>query len=241
MTSSGSLAVLFSLQTLLASAADSLAPAPLPRPLERRVAERFAEAWNVPPAAVRLAWGRSTAASRLDPTAPFRVLGRGAGGWYAVVFHPAERQALAVQVRAGLVETTCVAARPLARGARLAAADLREEPHVRWGPPGARSTALGTERPGEGWEVRRPIATGDRLAWPAVAPPPMVVAGQPVRLEWEREGVRVAFVGVALNDARCGETVLARVPERPARLLATVTAPGVAQLPAARGPGEVSR
>ncbi len=102
---------------------------------------------------------------------------------------------------------------------------------MRWGAPASRASSS-AERPAPGWEVRRAVAEGDVLEWPSVAPPPMVVAGQSVRLEWVREGVRVALTAIALNDARRGETVRARVPERPARLMATVTAPGVAELPA---------
>lgn len=232
MTSSGRALVFLSLHTLLALPPDTTGlVAPVPRALARRVAERFAEAWDLPTSSVRLTWGRGTAARPLSDDAAFRVLGRGTGGWYAVVFDPTERSALALQVRVGVVESTCVAARALSRGDTLGERDLRVERRVRWGAPESRALAA-AERPSAGWEVRRAVAEGEVLEWPSVAPPPMVVAGQTVRLEWVREGVRVALTGIALNDARRGETVRARVPERPARLTATVTAPGVAELPA---------
>ncbi len=227
---------MLSLQTLLALPPDTTGlVAPVPRALARRVADRFAQAWDLPTTSVRLAWGRATATRTLAEDAPFRVLGRGSGGWFAVVFDPATPRALALQVRAGVVESTAVAARPVSRGTTITRADIRLEQRVRWGAPDPRADLA--ERASAGWEVRSAVAEGDPLVWPAVAPPPMVTAGQPVRLEWVREGVRVALVGIALNDARRGETVRARVPERPARLMATVTAPGVAVLPASGGGG----
>ena len=233
MTSSGSALVLMTLHTLLTGGPDTLSrPAPVPRALALRVGERFAEAWGLPASRVRLSWGRATPGPALDDDTPFRVLGRGAGGWFAVVFEPSTPNATAIQVRAGVLETTRVASRALARGLRLAEGDIREERAVHWGPPAAAAPRRFGEPVAAGWITRRAVQSGEPLAWPAVAPPPMVVAGEPVRLEWLREGVRVTFTGIALHDAREGETVHARIAERPARLAARVTAPGVAELPA---------
>lgn len=241
MTSSGSVTVLLALQTLFGAGPDSLGSPPphVPRALARRVAHQFADAWGRSPATVRLAWGRATTRVPLADDVEFRVLGRGTGGWFAVVFEPEGSRACAMQVRAGIVEATAVAARALPRGAVLAPGDLREERVVRWGAPTASATRA-TEPARSGWRTRRAVASGEALAWPAATPPPMVQAGQPLKLEWIRDGVRVELDGIALHDAREGETVRARVPERPARLIARVVAPGVAELPsgAARA-GEV--
>lgn len=200
--------------------------APVSRALAARVAGRIADTWRVPPGELRLAWGRSSRDGTPPEDAPFRVMGHGEGGWFVVVFEPAESTACAVRVRAGVERPVMVASRPLEAGRPLASGDLREEVRVHWGAPSAESAVV----PADGWVVRRPIRAGDVVAPPAVVAPPLVLAGQPVRLEWRREGVEVSVVGIALNSARRGETVRARLEERPARLVGTVTAPGLATL-----------
>jgi flagella basal body P-ring formation protein FlgA len=202
------------------------ADAPISRGLTSRVVGRIADEWKVPVEHVRVTWGRSTSAFAPTDDVPFRVLGRGDAGWFVVVFDPAGSAATAVRVRAGVERLVMVAARPLRAGTKLAEDDMREETRVHWGVPEADSTNV----PAVGWEVRSALRAGEVVAPPAVAPPPLVIAGQPVRLEWERGGVQLSVVGIALNSARRGETVRARLEERPARLTGTVTAPGTAAL-----------
>ncbi len=214
------------LSSLLLSARSG--DAPVSRALAARVASRLAESWRVPVEEVRLAWGRATEIASMPDDVPFRILGRGEDGWFVVVFDPAETGAAAVRVRAGVERTVMVATRSLPAGSRLADGDLREEVRVRWGVPGPDTTA----RPGTGWDVRRLLRAGEVVLPPAVTAPPIVLAGQPVKLQWESGGVRVSVVGIALNSARAGEMVRARLEERPARLTATATAPGVAVLAA---------
>lgn len=199
---------------------------PVTRALESRVLERIADAWKVPTERLVLQWGRSSSgASPLDD-ASFKVMGRGEGGWFVVVFDPADANATAIRVRAGVEQPVMVAARPLRSGSRLAAGDLVEQVRVHWGLPMLDSTLT----PMPGWEIRRSIASGEVVMPPAVAQPPLVVAGEPVQLEWSSGGVQVSVMGIALNSASRGEVVRARLDERPARLTATVTAPGRAQL-----------
>ncbi len=202
--------------------------APVSRALATRVATRIAESWRVPVEEVRLAWGRATEIAPLADDVPFRILGRGDDGWFVVVFDPAEATAAAVRLRAGVERPVMVSTRSLPAGARIADGDLREEVRVHWGVPSADTVA----RPGTGWDVRRTLRAGEVVTPPAVTAPPIVLAGQPVKLQWESGGVRVSVVGIALNNARAGETVRARLEERPARLTATATAPGVAVLAA---------
>jgi flagella basal body P-ring formation protein FlgA len=202
------------------------ASAPVSRALEARVSERIADAWKVPAAALRLQWGRSSSGSSPAEHAPFRVMGRGEGGWFVVVFDPAETHATAIRVRAGVEQPVMVATRPLRGGSALETGDLREEVRVHWGAPALDSTLT----PGPGWQVRRAIAAGEVVTAPAVAPPPMVVAGEPVQLEWRSGGVQVSVQGIALNSASRGQVVRARIEERPAQLSGTVTAPGRAVL-----------
>lgn len=198
----------------------------LPRALTQRVAVRLADLWRVPVGEVRLAWGLSSDMAAPEESAPFRVLGDGAGGWYVVVFHPADSNAVAVRLRAGVERPVMVAARPLRAGAAVAVGDLREEVRVHWGTPTGDSLAL----PAVGWEVRRAVRTNEVVTPPAVVAPALVVAGEPVRFEWRSGDVEVSVTGIALNSARRGEQVRARLEERPARITDTVTAPGLATL-----------
>jgi flagella basal body P-ring formation protein FlgA len=171
--------------------------------------------------AVRLEWGRPSGALPAGAL-PFRVTGRGLAGWLVVVFDPSGRDAVAVRLRAGVEDTVLVAARPLIAGTLLGPADLRTESRVCWGPPAPSSGP----RPAPGWEVRRALVTGDALAPPVVAPPMLIVAGEPVRLVWAEGAVKVSVVGIALNRARQGELVRARVEGRSDRLVGTATATG---------------
>lgn len=196
------------------------------RPLAGRVAARLADQWRVPAEQVRLEWGAAAGDRAPADDAPFRVLGRGDGGWFVVVFDPADTLAVAVRLRAGVEHAVAVATRSLEAGARIDSSDVREEVRVHWGRPPADALVA----PASGWEVRRPIRAGEVIAPPAVAAPALVRAGEPVRLEWQSGGVQVSVVGIALNTARAGEPVRARLEERPARLTGTVTAPGTAVL-----------
>ena len=198
----------------------------LPRPLAQRVAARLADLWRVPVGEVRLAWGVSSGFAAPEETAPFRILGDGAGGWFVVVFHPADTNAVAVRLRAGVERPVMVATRALRAGATLQPGDLREEVRVHWGTPTSDSLAL----PSTGWELRRAVRANEVVTPPAVAAPALVVAGEPVRFEWRSGDVEVSVTGIALNSARRGEQVRARLEERPARITGTVTAPGLATL-----------
>jgi flagella basal body P-ring formation protein FlgA len=204
---------------LLLAVAPGSGPAAVPPALAGRVAARIAAVWSVPPAALCLSWGALPALAADDSV---QVNGSGADGWFIVELGAGAR---AVRVRAGFADTVAVAARPLGAGARLAAGDVVAAPHVTWGPP-----VPPRERPGEGWEVRRTIAAGEMLIRPAVLPPPLVVAGEPVRLMWQQGGVSVVMEGIALNGARRDEVVRARIEGRSARLAGRAIAPGVVEL-----------
>lgn len=201
--------------------------APVPRALANRVADRIAAGWGVSGASVRLEWGKRSSAASLRPDTPFQLLGRGAGGWFVLVFAPGTAEASAVRVRAGVEKPVAVAARPLTLGETIAAGDLREEVRVHWGAP--EPSGPGTA-PGPGWQMRRALAAGDVVTPLAAAPPPDVRPGESVRFEWRSGEVEVSVVGIALHPARRGERVRARLEERPTRLEGTVTAPGRARL-----------
>jgi flagella basal body P-ring formation protein FlgA len=210
---------------LLAFGAVPAGAAAVPPRLEARVAERVAAAWRVAPSAIRLEWPRATLPDSLPGDAPLRLVGEGREGWFVVLLGPAPG-ARALRVRAGLDDTVWVADRPLAGGSCLAAGDLRREPRLRWGAPAGPAG----EGPGVGWEVRRPLAEGEIVGWPAVVPPMLVATGDPVRLIWCQGGVNLSLSGTALNPARRGEKVRARVEGRAETLAGTVIGRGTAVL-----------
>jgi flagella basal body P-ring formation protein FlgA len=219
-------AVLAAMLAASAVAAQASAPPapPVPAALAARVGAVVAERWGVAPAAVRLEWPRVAAVPDLPDDAPLALLGAGRDGWY-VVRATGPAGAVALRVRAGTADTVTVAARPIAAGARLAAADLRREPRPGWGPPRAR-----TDETMVGWEARRALAEGETVARPAALPPLRIAPGQPVRVSWNRGPVSLALTGVALNGAREGGTVRVRVEGRTEPLTGVVSGPGTAVL-----------
>jgi len=218
------LAVLMILGSGVAQAAPPAAPT-VSAELAGEVAARIAGDWEVDPSALSLRWGHVPASVARPGAEVLRLIGRGSNGWLAVVVQPAEGRAISVRVRAGLTDSVWVAARELAAGSVLETEDMRAETRLRWGPP--RSAG---QRPDPGWDVRRRLAAGDELAPPMVVPPAWVTAGESVRLEWSRGGVSIALTGVALNSAREGGTVRARVSGRAAPVSGIVTGPGLATL-----------
>ncbi len=210
---------------LLPPAALAAQGPPIPPGLDSAVAREVGTRWGVPTAQVRLEWGAVPAGAALALDDPFQLAGRGLDGWFTVVLRPARPDAVALRVRAGVTRTVPVAARDLAGSSRLSAPDLRHETRLLWGAPTAEPLEVAP-----GWEVRRPVAAGELLKPPAVAPPPLVRAGQPVTLRWHRGAVEVSLPGTALHAAREGETARATVAGRPGRLEGRVTGPGIITL-----------
>ncbi|GJG86563.1 hypothetical protein tb265_17440 [Gemmatimonadetes bacterium T265] len=110
------------------------------------------------------------------------------------------------------------AARALARGEALAAADIDAAPGDTLAPRLV------------GWTTRRVIAAGEVLRAPAVVPPAAVRAGDAVAVVWRQGGVALRLAGTAAADAALGARVAVRVDAR-RRLEGTVAAPGVVTLP----------
>jgi flagella basal body P-ring formation protein FlgA len=198
----------------------------IPAGLERRVAERVAGLWDVPFESLHLQWGRLVSEQPIGEDVPFRLIGRGADGWFAVSFEPSDGSPAAVRVRVGVEDTVLVAARPLLVGTELTPGDIERSVRVSW------RRARSTEEldPGVGWVVRRPIAAGQQLASPAVSRPYVIAAGEPVQLTWNRGAVTVSMTGMALNAARIGERVRARVAGRSTHVSGIAVGPGTARL-----------
>lgn len=76
-----------------------------------------------------------------------------------------------------------------------------------------------------GWVTRRVVLAGELLREPAVAPAPLVGAGQSVQFVFESDGIELTLEGVAMNAASLGGDVTVRLdPHR--RAVGTVTGPG---------------
>ena len=185
----------------------------------------LAARWAVPASRVVLAWGSAARLPGAGPDVPFRLLGGDAAGWFAAVFEPEGHPAVAVRVRAGVVESVTVAARPLSRGARLTPPDIGRVVRTDWGAP--RPDSVG---PAEGWVVRRAVAAGTLLDAQLVAPPPAVSAGALVRVEWTQGNVTLGFDGTALHDAALGAHILVRPAGRSAAVRGTVVGPAAVRL-----------
>jgi flagellar basal body P-ring formation protein FlgA len=110
------------------------------------------------------------------------------------------------------------AARDLPRGHTLTAEDIgRAE--------GARRGTDGEAAVGPGWVTRRGIREGEPLREPAVAPPPVVRAGETVEVIWRQGGMELRARGTALGSAVAGQRVAVRLDTR-RRLEGTAAAPG---------------
>lgn len=196
----------------------------VPPRLAAAVAGAIAELWAADSATIRLEWGSIPAAAVLSDSTPFRLSGKGGDGWLVALFQPVNKSATAVRVRAGVVDTIMLAARPLSAGSTLATHDLRPSSGVRWGIP------TQVIRPAEGWVTRRALAAGDELVPGSVEAPQVVHAGDQVRIEWHRGIVTVGLDGVALASAALGETVSVRIAQRGGQRRGKVTGPGSVRL-----------
>lgn len=191
-----------------------------------RVNDTVAKRWNVAPSGLQLEWGVLPPAGMPAASAPFRLLG-GTDGWFVLSIDTGDGDIAAVRVRAGGADSVCVATRDLARGERLIAGDVRMASRIHWGAP--RASREGA-RPSAGWELRRAVLAGTVIDSPTALPPALVNAGDAIALWWSRGEVALALNGVALHNARLGESVRVRVNGRPRPLIAIVDAPGRARI-----------
>lgn len=209
---------------LSAQSGPAVLPA-VPAAVEVRVAETIARAWQVPSATIQLEWGHVPSAYPIDAAATFRLLGQGADGNFVIAFELPGGHQSAVKVRAGVLDSVLIATRPLPTGTRLGLRDVTLSTRLHWGPP-----QVADEQPGPGWIVKHSLAMGALIAAPAVAPPPMIAAGEPVKLQWESGPVTVAVTGVAVNEAGMGQLVQVRTTGRAGLVRGIVTGPGTARM-----------
>ena len=213
MTSSASVSVLLSAAVIVGAAMWCVVGPAMARAVpavSAVVAAQVAAHWGVPADAIELDFGRVAAdVAALPASTSCRLAGKGVDGYFVCLFHAAGAADCAMRVRAGVREALPVAARAVAEGATLQAGDLTITSQVHWGAPLAAHAA-----PEAGWVLRRALAPGDPVRTGDAAPPAVVRPGQPVRLVWARGVIHLEWNGVALNAARVGEHVRARVEGR---------------------------
>ncbi|MCC6928923.1 MAG: flagellar basal body P-ring formation protein FlgA [Gemmatimonadaceae bacterium] len=136
---------------------------------------------------------------------------------------PAQERGASVVVASPLAATTeaLVATRRLVRGTVLKASDIaRTRVRARLDANGhARAESLDVT---PGWIARRVIQPGEVLRAPAVAPAPLVAAGQAVRFTYQQDGLELSLDGVAPVAGALGDTIPVRLGAR--RLLSGIVA-----------------
>lgn len=110
------------------------------------------------------------------------------------------------------------ATRAIARGAVLTANDFEYRDSTSRAP-------LDTNQISSGWVTRRTIAAGEVLREPAVEPPDLVSANEPVEIEWKDQNISLTMRGTATRNGALGEHVTVRT-EQGKRIEATVVAAG---------------
>ncbi|MGE0443399.1 MAG: flagellar basal body P-ring formation chaperone FlgA [Gemmatimonadales bacterium] len=194
----------------------------LPEAVVDRVRDAVAATWAVAADRVVVEWGRIPDDLAVADSASVRLLGTGRGGRFVAAIRTGSGET-ALAFRAGIRETTWVAARALPMGRRLEAADVQPGERVVWGPAAEAGNPVG-------WELRRNLRAGEPLVPPVVAEPPLVEVGDEVSLVWERPGFRVVRTGLATSRARRGERVALRDERTGDQLYGIVTGPGTARI-----------
>lgn len=202
------------------------AQAPVPAALEARVADAIGRMWQVPVGSLHLEWGHIGSQHPVSPGAEFRLLGHGEDGQFVIAFAQPGGQTIAARLRAGVIDSVLVAARPLQSGAKVSLGDVTMSSRLHWGAPPSGDAPV----PGPGWLVKRSLAVGALIAPPAVVPPPVIEAGAPVKVQWESGAVSVAVAGTAVNSAAMGDLVQVRTSGRNGLVRAVVTGPGTARM-----------
>jgi flagella basal body P-ring formation protein FlgA len=114
-----------------------------------------------------------------------------------------------------------VAARPIARGRPIGADDVRVERVDLTRLPG---TAFGADDSVDGMVTTRALAAGEPLRRDLLRPPPILAAGDPVKVVVDGAGFAVSIDGKALAAAGEGQAV--RVATAAGRVLTGIARPG---------------
>jgi flagella basal body P-ring formation protein FlgA len=114
-----------------------------------------------------------------------------------------------------------LAARPIGRGQPVGADDVRIE---RIDLTRTNSPVYGADESLEGLVTTRAIAAGEPLRRDLVKPPPILVAGDPVKVVYDGNGFAASIDGKALTAAGDGQAV--RVTTAAGRILTGIARPG---------------
>ena len=80
-----------------------------------------------------------------------------------------------------------------------------------------------------GWITRRPIAQGEFMHGPSIAPASVIILGSTVRVLWQDGNVRLTLTGTATNNAALGAPVGVRL-DRNRRLDGIAVGPNTVRL-----------
>jgi flagella basal body P-ring formation protein FlgA len=137
---------------------------------------------------------------------------------YAAVILPATRNDTAQLTAKSRV---AVAARDLARGAVIEAADIAYTSDsatiASWGRGFARpnnGVRGNSQSVAAGWVTRRAIRAGEPLIEPSVTRPDLVRAGDPVDVIYIDEGIRIKLSGVAVGNGSKGDEIYVKLDNR---------------------------
>lgn len=130
-------------------------------------------------------------------------------------------------VRLTLFAKVAVAARTLARGQLLQAADIRWQRVnlAHWGP-----NAVDRLEPWQGFELKRPLAEGEALRSVYLTMPKVIRTGDTLRLQADAEGFSVNTQAIALTDGYVGGSIRVKNTQTQRMLTAQVVSPGVARI-----------
>ena len=126
-----------------------------------------------------------------------------------------------VPIEVRVWSTVQVAARPIARGRPIAADDVRID---RVDLTRIAGTVYGADESLDGNVAVRAIAAGEPLRRDLLRPPPIMAAGDPVKIVYDGHGFAISIDGKALAPAGDGQTV--RVSTSAGRILTGVARTG---------------
>lgn len=200
---------------LLSVLASSLVATSLPaqaRTTIDSIVSRITRSWGTTP---RGGWCVEWSVVRGDSSAlradAAEISGSDRAGLYTITMRPAKFAApvLVGRLRVGHEREEPVTASQIQRGAILREQDILMRHSVIWGAP---DTIAGL--PLEtivGAQARRVLRDGELIRGTDITGAPVVFAGDTVRAELIRDGVRLALVGTALHNASLGGRVAIRL------------------------------
>jgi flagella basal body P-ring formation protein FlgA len=173
---------------------------------------QITQRWGTPP---RGGWCAEWAVVRGDSTAlhvsTAEISGSDRSGMYTVTVRPAKFAApvLVGRLRIGHEREEPVTARSVERGAVLRDQDLLQQHSLVWGAPDTTPSLSIAALIGA--TTRRVLRSGETVRSIDITAAPVVFAGDTVHAEFIRDGVRLALVGTALQNASLGGRVAIRL------------------------------